>query len=260
MVNIVDDTEQIQVTVYQPGQIEDLTTYTFVPGLYLSVAPSTRVNFTGLPKNVQPPVYLQSTPRVLNDFELKYHLHVSEMQDYPDGGQGVNYLGGSVYCLFTRRADVITWQDMMCVNGVGNLGDGLGMGVRSLWVGAEAQPKHIYSVYNYDTGICPNPPPGTDRYEFVYWQGEPNTAPAFDFYVRLVKTGSTITEWLYSDPAMTQLFLNYQGTPFPESGRVINNINLSPYTYFIACAIRETGSTSDMLSTTGYMDDFQIVI
>lgn len=262
MVNVTDDTEQIYIAISQPGQFEDLSTYTLVPGAYLSLftqpgsATANGVNFINLPTNVQPPCYLQSMSRVLTDFDLRYHLHVTELQDNPAGGQGTSYLGGAVYCLMTRRVGIVTVQDIMAANGAGNVGDGMMMGIRSYWGGTEANPKHIFAVYNYDNTIYGNVPPGTERYEFVYWRGAPNTSPELDIYVKLVKIGSTATLWLYSDAAMTQLLPDALGNPFPATGGNISIPSISPYAYFVACAIRETTTA---YTTTGYKENFQFL-
>jgi hypothetical protein len=254
MVNIVDDVELINVSVF--GGTQDLMTYALFPGIYFSVSPAQRVNFVGLPRNASPDVYLQSPLMNLTDFELRYHVHISELQDSPTGGEGTNKSGGFITSLFTRDATHYSFQDIACPTGTGLVGNGLGMNIRSLWVGTEAQPKHIFAVYNQDNAICPNPPSSGQVFEFVYWVGPPNTAPALDIYVKLIKTGSIVTEWLYSDANMTQLLLDANGVPFLSTGRTISGINAAPYTYFVAVGCRGDGNGN---TVTGYMENFQFI-
>ena len=250
----IDDEVSVAVNV-STSDFEDLTTYERYLGSYLTIPTHHRVKFNQLINNISPPVYLRK-PATLSDFELLFHLRIDELQDDPQGGQGdAHKLGGSVYHMFTRKSEDITFQNSKCSNGNNVVGDGFGFGVRSFWNKDDLYPVHIFGFYNHDTIICPGT--GVDSYEFLYWRGLPNTAPPRDIYVRTLRVGTAMTIWLYSDASFTQLLLNYKGVPFPSAGVTIQNINISPYSYFYPCAMRGAYATNPY-TITGYVENILI--
>lgn len=232
---------------------EDLSLYTPSFGSYLSLYSPTRVDFTALPQQTTPDVYLQSPNIVLGDFEMHYHLHIDSIDDPSAQPPSGTDIGGYVSTLFTRDITLTNSHLVNCPNGMGYVGNGLWVTIRSQWASTATQPSHIVTLSNRDNTLCNTTTPTGETSTFVYWIGNPNTAPAVDIYVKLIKTGTTLTYWLYSDVTETTLLLKWDGTYFPSAGLTINNIN-SPYQYLLPVATRGQIATNNW-TITGYFEN-----
>lgn len=263
MVNIVDDTEQIQVNVVQPGEYENFLTYEKVDPNSDFTVTTTGINISSMRRD--PPAYMRKTGIiVLGDFNLKLKVTMNQIDVNPTPN---NSGGHAVIAAFTRKLTSTYFQTMRYIAGTGG-NDGLAM---YIYLYSTSVPgRYQYAMYLRDnqrpwTGSISPPTAGWIWYDTDNYGGVLPTFP-ITWYIHIVRTGTNtdpalhlqhVYAYVYSNPDYTGLLHTHhlygrEDSPWVET---------TPFTYFIpVCAYGPGGGGTGEWTFSGILENYLLTM